>query len=346
MKDRPRETFDADELAIVLSHYPVGVIESVTEFPRGSRRSPKVGIVSSNGKFLLKRRDPERTHPVRIRFSHRLQTHLASQGFPLPRLVSPSGSDDSARPLLTLRDRMYELFEYVSGHSYRGTEGETFEAGRILAIFHRVSRSFQQGEDCPTGDYHDSNTVRTGLNTIPSSISAHESVFGRQAELLGAIHMLSDAYDEAAAAVQQIGVAGFPEQVIHSDWHPGNMLFRNDVVAAVIDYDSARLSRRILDVANGVLQFSILTGDRPEVWPDHLDEPRVGLFLTGYQAAEPLAAEERRCIPHLMIEALIAECVVPIAMTGSFGRWQGYRFMQMVRRKVIWLRQNAARLAP
>ena len=344
MKDRQRDTFDADELAIVLSHYSLGAIESITEFARGSRRSPKVGIVCAKGKFLLKRRDPERANLNRIGFAHRLQAHLAGNGFPLPRLVLPARCDDPTRPALVIRDRVYELFEYVSGHSYRGTHDETRDAGRILGVFHRSTRGFDRDPDCPTGDYHDANAVRTGLNTIPSSISPHESVVGHQAELLGTINTLYEAYDQAAEAVRNCGIERDPDQVIHSDWHPGNMLFRNDKVAAIVDYDSARLSKRIIDVANGTLQFSILTGDQPESWPDHLDDSRANLFLAAYEKVEPLTEEQRRAIPHLMIEALIAESVVPIAMTGSFGRWHGFRFMQVVRRKVDWLRRNNGRL--
>jgi hypothetical protein len=48
-----RETFTSDELAIVLSNFDIGVIESITEYPRGSRKAPKVLIASEQGKFLL-----------------------------------------------------------------------------------------------------------------------------------------------------------------------------------------------------------------------------------------------------------------------------------------------------
>ena len=48
---------------------------------------------------------------------------------------------------------------------------------------------------------------------------------------------------------------------------------------------------------------------------------------------------------YLMVEALIAESVLPIAATGSFGRYHGFRFMKMVRRKTAWLLENADRLA-
>ena len=37
-----RETFTLEELGVVLSHYDIGVIDSVVEFPRGSRKAPRV----------------------------------------------------------------------------------------------------------------------------------------------------------------------------------------------------------------------------------------------------------------------------------------------------------------
>ena len=54
LEEQTRETFSAGELAVVLSHYDLGVIEAITGYPRGSRRSPKAGIVAQRGKFLLK----------------------------------------------------------------------------------------------------------------------------------------------------------------------------------------------------------------------------------------------------------------------------------------------------
>jgi len=49
-------------------------------------------------------------------------------------------------------------------------------------------------------------------------------------------------------------------------------------------------------------------------------------------------------IPWLMIEALVAESALPIAATGSFGRIEGYGFLQMIERKVRWVRQHVTQL--
>lgn len=341
MKDRGRQTFDAGELSVVLSHYELGVIESITSFERGSRKSPKVGIVCEKGKYVLKRRDPERTSITRMRLAHALQAHLHAAGFPLPALVR---AVDSGETMLVLRDRVYELFEFVPGHQYRGLDAETFDAGATLASFHQKVRGFTYEEKLPTSNYHDALAVRTGLNAIPSRLSEHESVTGKQGELLGVAQALFDTYDRVAERADHAGLAHLEVCVVHSDWHPGNMLFRHDRVAAVVDYDSVHYAKRVLDVANGMLQFSVATDARPENWPDQLDENRLLQFMTGYESLSELSVEEKRCLAPLMIEALIAECVVPIAATGFFGRLQGFGFMKIVRRKVKWLEDHAERL--
>lgn len=125
------------------------------------------------------------------------------------------------------------------------------------------------------------------------------------------------------------------------------MLFRGTKVVAVIDYDAARVQQRILGVANGALQFSIVGGgEDPEAWPDYFDRRRFTRFIQGYESdsACVLSRAEIEAIPPLMTEALIAECVIPIAATGSFARMEGLGFLEMIERKVGWLHDQAGEL--
>jgi Ser/Thr protein kinase RdoA (MazF antagonist) len=343
LANRERATFNAEELAVVLSHYDLGVIESLTEFARGSRRSPKVGIVSERGKFLLKRRAAERAHPDRVRFTHFVQARLRDAGFPIARLLAARGGHQT---LVRVREHVYELFEFVPGQPYGQTVGETRDAGVRLGQFHAITNGLDVPRSLPRprGDYHDAAVVRTGLCAIGSTLKSHDSFTGDDAELASLVQFMLEAYDAAADAVNAIGLGQWPECIVHSDWHPGNLLFWEGAVAAVIDYDSVRYARRIVDVANGLLQFSITAGGDPASWPDHLDEERFAAFIAGYASASSVGAAERACLPHLMAEALITECVAPIAATGSVGRWSGFRVLKMVRRKLQWLSANRDRL--
>ncbi|HUT94524.1 MAG TPA: hypothetical protein VMY37_34025, partial [Thermoguttaceae bacterium] len=81
-----RQKFGAEELAICLSHYDLGILRSVKDFPRGSKRAPKAVIQSDRGKFLFKRRSKGKDNLGKVAFTHQLQLFLAGQNFPLPHL--------------------------------------------------------------------------------------------------------------------------------------------------------------------------------------------------------------------------------------------------------------------
>ncbi len=334
-----REQFSAEELAIVLSHFDIGIIDSITEFARGSRKAPKLLIVSEQGKFLLKRRARGKDDPFKVAFCHALQLFLANKQFPLPHLIGTRSENNS---MLQWRNAVYEMFEYIPGQGYPQTLEATFDAGRILGLYHKLLMDFQSEWQPPSGSYHMAPSVETGLRLIPNALGGANGVDAELAELLD---FLQQSYQHAAESVEQQGMESWPKQIIHADWHPGNMIFRENHVVAVIDYDSARLLPKILDTANGALQFSIMGGeDDVSRWPEHIDEGRFRRFLRGYDEVLLLSQGEINTIPWLMIEALIAEAVLPIAATGTFGRMEGTAFLRMVQRKVVWLQQNAARL--
>ncbi len=334
-----RETFVADELAIVLSHFDLGVLESITDFPRGSRKAPKLLLQTDQGKYLLKRRARGRDDPFKVAFCHQLQLFLAGKQFPLPHLIGTRRDNNS---MLQWRGAVYEVFEYIPGQGYPQNIDSTGDSGRVLAVYHKLLETFQSQWQPPSGSYHKASAVEQGLRAIAAGRGGAVAA-GQDAT--GLIGFLLDSYRHAADMVDSFGIASWPHQIVHADWHPGNMLFRENRVVAVIDYDSARLLPRIIDTANGCLQFSILGGDEDVgKWPDHVDEARFKRFLRGYDDVQLVSQNEVNVIPWLMIEALIAEAVFPIAATGSFVRIDGLSFLQMVQRKVFWMQRNADRL--
>jgi Ser/Thr protein kinase RdoA (MazF antagonist) len=338
-----REQFTPGELAVVLSHYDVGVIASARDFPRGSRHSPKLLLCAADGRqFLLKKRAAGRDDPFKIAFTHTLLGHLRQRRFPVPALI---GTRDEQNSLLQINGATYEMFEYVVGDRYSGSLEQTQRAGEVLRQFHEKVRDFQTEWASPAGSYHDCPAVRQALNAIPTRTAGHDSVVGHEAELLALIADLHERYDAAAQRVAACGAGHWPASIIHGDWHPGNLIFRQGRVAAVLDLDSARLQPPVLDVANGLLQFSILrTRAGLDEWPSALDEPRLERFCKGYALAASIPPPQRRAIADLMAESIIAEAVLPIAATGSFGHLTGFGVLKMVRRKAEWLVQQRDRL--
>lgn len=344
-EDPHRERFDAHELAMVLSHYDVGVIESLKTFPRGSRRSPKIKIRSRNGEYLLKRRAAGQDDPYRVAFAHDLQLHLARQAYPVPGLI---GTRDENNSMLQFNNRTYEMFNYVQGTRYTHTVEGASVVGQMLGHFHRLMQDFQTRYDPPVGGFHATPELDAKIALIVPSVQRVEPG-AKVAEMSTTLDFLRVTYYDAARRVTESGFDAWPRGIVHGDWHPGNLLFRDGDVVAVFDFDSARIEPRVVDLANAALQFSMSVGEseRPEDWPETLDAKLMRALVRGYDQAtdQPLTDAERAAIPWLIVEDLIVESIVPIAATGSFARLPGSSFLQMVERKVKWLRPRAASLS-
>jgi len=337
------------ELAEVLSHYDVGIIHQVQPLSAGNKRAPKMVIISERGKFLLKRRPKGKDDLYRVAFSHAVQTHLSKKGFPVTILVATC---DENNTILQLNNHIYEFFRFVTGVRYDGSVEATMDAGRQLANFHRYLRDFACQWEPLRGSFHDSTTVRRYLKTIGTNNSGldsgdlvshlvQEKTSSSKRKLRKTVEALMDLYNNSTVKVNELGFDGWAEQVVHGDWHPGNMLFSNRKLSAVLDFDSVKIAPAVTDLANGMLQFSIV-GDRPNPadWPAYLDQAKLVQFLSGYREGNELNENEFDSLLDLMIETIIAEAVLPVATTGFFGNLSGYDFLNMIRRKADWINDN------
>lgn len=322
--------FETAELAIVCSHYDVGPIRAIKAFHRGSLRSPKVVLKTDSSAFLLKRRAPGRDDPSRVVLSHDIQEHLVRKRFPAPAVIRTR----DGQGWVAWRGHVYEMFEYVRGSPYEPGEAAAEDAGKALGWFHRLAADFRPTWTPPGGTYH----RHPGMARMLERLVARDVAFRNLAKRLG------QWYAKAGSKAEETGIAQWPMQVIHGDWHPGNMIFRAGRVVGVVDYDAVRLGPRAVDVANGVLQFSIdRQGRDPAAWSDSLSVERAAAFIRGYDGVETcvLSRAELGALPWLMVEALIVESVGPVAATGNFGGLDGLKVLESVHRRVAWLAEHA-----
>src|SRR6202050_2060571 len=190
-----REQFSAEELAIVLSHFDLGLVDSIVEFPRGSRKAPKLLIVSEQGKFLLKRRARGKDDPFKVAFTHSLQLYLAGKQFPLPHLIGTKKENNS---ILQWHNGVYELFEYIPGQNYPQTLESTFDSGRILGLYHKLLEDFKSEWQPPSGSYHGASSVESGLRAIAAGVPQTDE--NREVHQL--LNFLQSSYRKSAEKVQ------------------------------------------------------------------------------------------------------------------------------------------------
>jgi len=325
--------FSSEELAEVLSHYDIGKIRKVMRLVGGSKRAPKIVATTTKGRFLLKRRFQGKDDMYRVAFAHAVQTHLGKRYFPIAPLVT---TRDEVTTLLQLRGNIYELFKFVGGVRYKGTGEETIDTGRQLARFHQYLENFRFEWEPLRASFHDSTTVRGHLKTLASDTTPGTA---RMIQETG--EELMTLYNAASVRVNQLGFDSWEQQVVHGDWHPGNMLFDKGKLVAVLDFDSVKIAPPVTDLANSMLQFSLVGyHPNPKDWPDYLDQAKLFQILEGYREVINLDKNKMDSLLDLMVETMIAESVLPIAATGFFGNLKGLDFLKMILRKARWIDAN------
>ena len=96
LEDRARrQRFDPRELAIVLSHYDVGVIEQIRRIREAHPNRRRCGSRPATGSTCSSAARRAGTIPYRVAFTHGIQLHLADCGYPVPRLMGTRETNNS-----------------------------------------------------------------------------------------------------------------------------------------------------------------------------------------------------------------------------------------------------------
>lgn len=317
--DAPSE-LTPGEVAVACARYGLADVVRADPLGAGSSGSPKMVLTRADRtRLLLKRRAPGHDDLSLVRFTHDIQHALARHAYP----VAPLRHTLDGESMLTVDGRIYELFDFVEGRAYDRSIPATADAGRGLGFFHKILAKHLPRQRPARAIYHDTDLVRAQLDALADTGS----------------HSLKSLYEDAAARVAELGLEQWPRQIIHGDWHPGNMLFRKGKVAAVLDYDAATMGPRAVDIAYAGLQFSMTSRPTgPADWPEEADVARLSAFFTGYEAVpgSVISKAEIEALPWLMVEALAAEAAFGVR-GGRFGPFESEPFLQAVRSKALWI---------
>ena len=192
---------------------------------------------------------PNKSDPFKVAFSHEIQLFLARHHFPVPHLIATS---DDNNTLVQTEEAVYEVFEFLQSTPYDRSAEATASAGRTLALSHKILAQCHPKFPPPTGGYHDHPQ-------IPKLLRRAEAVVGASLGHASGWTVFEESFslrDRVRRAANAAGLRTWPKQIVHADYHPGNVLFHGHHVVGVIDFDGARIQQCIVDLANSVTTFS------------------------------------------------------------------------------------------
>lgn len=252
----------------------------------GSRRAAKWVVETPLGPLVVKRRRESAAslaaHWPQLRWRSEVEASLHRRGVPvaeppLDRLVEVDGV-------------AYEIAAFVAGSRCRRWPDQVAAAaamlGRVLAVLREL--------ECPPRarvSWHSSQRVREALAELG----------GGGAEHAGRAAGLARLYERAALECGE-AVESSARQLVHGDYHPGNLVVADGQVVAILDWEALRGESPLLEVASAVLAFCIRSegeGGRS------VDLPCVAAFAEGLRES----GEGALCGDSLvaaMLEAAIA----------------------------------------
>ncbi|MGA1057665.1 MAG: phosphotransferase enzyme family protein [Phycisphaerales bacterium] len=284
-----------------------GIAEArVRILPRGSRRAPKFLVEHRGGRLLLKRRRPNGGAASEL--GAEIQAALAERGFRVPAIRR----DLEGRSVAVVEGAAWELVEFVEGDRYPRTAKAASSAGAMLATLHRALEAMWTPE-VRHASYHDSPLVRRTLEGV-----AEDAAASLDADRLRQVKRFADRYEQAAAAVRPVWPE-IPRSLLHGDFHPGNLLFDEEQVVAVLDWEAVREDAPLAEFASAAFHFALpaklLAEDAP--LPDGLRLDLLAAFAAGYGG---VPAGLGAIVVELAAEAAIAEAGFLLAGVTDGGR--------------------------
>ena len=270
-------------------NYPAGPFTiAATLETNGQRRAYR--LEAPGGRFVVKLTDPGRPEEV-VRADVGTPLYLSGQGFPAPR---PLPARDG-RMYLPYGDRFVYLYEFIEGEHPLPREDFYRRLGGLLATLH----SLPVPGEAPKSGY----VPREILAETRAMLLKVRSFVGDPGELTGEAQRAI--VPELLEMIDRFpSFTGLPRGIIHSDPYFVNLIEAPGGELYLIDWEDGGVSYPLLDVGY-VLAFlcSFTPRDRVQ-WG--VPGPETGLvarpdwgeaFLSAYQAARPLTAEEQRLLP-------------------------------------------------
>lgn len=339
MRQHARALLTVDEVRDVSHAFGLRRPIEAEPLGRGSRQSAKSRLRTPAGQYFLKRRAVEAAD--RLGFVHAFQLHLAAAGVPVAQVLPTL----DGRTVHVAGGGAYELFRWIDGGRWSMRVDESAEVGAAIGAMLRASASFAVPDDAPRASFHRQGPVAGSEDQVIAAVLRVDPG-ADAAPLRECVCRLVAASTRAHSRAEEAGLPRMPALCVHGDLHPGNVLFADGRLRAVLDFDGARVDHRACEIANALVHFGShpISGVASADWRPELDAARMTAVLAGTEhgLGVPLAPEERRALPWLMIESCTLESLVPVARTGRFAHLPAAEFLPFIERKVAWIESNAS----
>ncbi len=261
-----------DEARAFLEVYDLGALVALDGILQGVSNTT-FRLTTSTGRYILTLYEAARTNPDDLPFFMNLMDHLATHGIPCPAPVR--GKD--GRVLRTLNGRPAAVVTFLEGKSTPETLTPAMcaEAGLNLAKLHEAGRT--------------SGLTRSDALGV-TTWEAQAATCAPRADTVSA--GLASLIQDEARTLARTWPTDVPTGVIHADFFPNNVFFKDDRLCGIFDFYFA---------CTGVLAYELMIV--MNAWcferSGAFNVTKARALVRAYQSIRPLEPSEREALPIL-----------------------------------------------
>ena len=288
---------DEQWISALVSTYGLSLLQPAKKLETDGRSNNWV-LITNKGKKILKKYKPS-VEAEQILHEHAILSQLALFQFPAPRLNKNLHSET----LTLIENSRFAMFDFLDGYFqyheqiYFPNQTNTFLelAALSLASLHESLRDFTPVGKNPNGFISKEGPRWLGLNWYLEKLTANkqqtqESLKGSLGYELNMIHSRGKWIEDRLSVLDEIlTTAPLDRVIIHGDYGPYNLLFKNGKPVVIIDFELARLDWRLTDLATSMNTF---TRNRMG-----FQQKKMRRFIQAYQSASNVGAEQLDYLP-------------------------------------------------
>ena len=306
-------------VAVLAVLWPLGGWVDVVPVPGG--KTEHYRLTTDAGTFFLRRSHRGKARADLVAQLD-LQRLLARRGLPVPVPVPTCSGADHA----VVDGRLWTVTRAIDGQKYDdASEVHLRRLGECIGRYHRLTEDLDGGSGPPA--------ILGELQTRAAATDLADPLRETADRVVGGLVALTP---------------DLPRAVVHGGARRGSLLFRDDQVVGLLDFDSARPDVRVMDLAvaaHDVGKIYTVSGD-----PDNklrFDLSRVQALFTAYTDEIPLQPAEAEALPLLLQAKRLKRAL------GRMQRAQGGEQLSendrakiaLERRRLAWLNDHRSDLA-
>ncbi|NLC68537.1 MAG: phosphotransferase [Clostridiaceae bacterium] len=258
------------------------------------------------GNLVIRIRSLKYSSELQMLFEEEYLRHVYSKGIPVPVPLKVK----NGQCWYNVDGNTYQIYPFIDGGDFDcNSDSNVTEGGTFLGKLHTAVSDFMPVNERYLPRYDSPDLIMDALNkTMKKNWS---KITGEEKRVLEFIIEQTMLIKEN---VPDRVYDSLPKLIIHGDYHPANVKYKNGKICGLFDFDWVSRQPRIRDIVDGIIYFSSkrdenIKGDNIFSLTSGyiMDLRRIKIFFDAYNKSVnlTLSPQEINCIPYLICARLI-----------------------------------------